>query len=1252
MKRKILSLFLVMAVLTTCITIPTFAEPVVYDVSVNGDGSVTATYDPDTYTMIISGTGAMKDYNNKVSNDCVPYYNNLASMKKIIVEEGITHIGTNAFYAYYSYYRDNYWASSVTELSLPSTLESIGKYAFQGLGRGVETFDLVIPEGVTLIDDLAFCSAFSSSTNVVITLPSSLKTIGDSAFAGIGGISEIIIPEGVETLEMSVFSGVTSLTDITIPSTVTSMGDSVFYGCTNVENFTLNSSDLTVTSYLFGQSTNVMGYNKTEKIASIPASQYYIISSLEALGYTVNVVGEEVSEEIKWTSYPNDIVYDIGVDGDNVKGYWNPYTKEFDVVGLGAMGFTSHPYFTVLGSINKVNIHEGVTEICANAFYHSRILSGSTSYYKMSAATEVNIASSVTKIGNSAFYNGSYTTVNFAENSQLNSIGTSVFASSNLSKINLEDTHITEISGSLFSGCDDLTNIELPFGVTSIGNSAFAGSGLTNIDFLEGIESIGDSAFSSIDGITDITIPSTVKNIGSNAFNDCYAVKTVEYNAINASLGSSIFGTTMGKNATNKSATVPKSQRYIIESLTELGYNISTYGEDSSNVSASYPTENVWSVGAEGDNIIALYNDTTKTLYLEGSGKMMDYNYYHWNSSSTNKIPYQYKLGQIKTIIMDDDITHIGSYAFFTKDVGRTNSSTSPLQRIEEIKFPKNLKSIGSNAFDYMNEYYRSITVDIILPEGLEVIENGFNMACIRTLVIPSTVTEMTISPYAVSTVVNKIKTDQSNSISKVVGTEVYLYSTNTSLLTAAQSKPLDSDKIHFLDNPATSGVLENGITWTYDPDTQTLTFDTTDATSTEIPSYTVGYQPWYACSYHYGAPRTYGFGGVTGIGSGALMGLDYGSVGNIDYYGNSSLGGAITSQTGVPTTYGGSSNPNTDSDLGGSGGGGSTGNDPSQNPSDDTSETGIWVYVDDVEVDFPDVQPRVWFGEVYAPLRFINQDLGAKVLWNNESRTATIQRTTANGSKVEIELTVGSSSMVVNGKEYTSEEIGMEATVLFENGRLLLPGRAIVKAWDDVFFKNVYTATAYKDYYYYQDDGESEDKLEEVPEIDNFVSNGVEITPDNEEEVLSDYGETKILVNAESTFFFVSTPILVSVYMDSTGNVAVSDNLYIENKCASGPVIIEEIKVIKANQWELRNYTTFDFKNALADSKFIGLEINGVTVGEDGSVIMNEDLYSSILHSESKELEINAKLPAQRKAIKEIGAGIIFTVDFDKYGE
>ncbi len=895
---------------------------------------------------------------------------------------------------------------------------------------------------------------------------------------------------------------------------------------------------------------------------------------------------------------------------DSVKASFDSETGILTISGTGDMKDFTSSYrsdFNKNWYIKEIIIEEGITSIGNYSFYFCNSNINGTTHYNLSQLESITIPASVKEIGGGAFQRAAINEVIFAEGSKLEIIGANAFSDcTNLGSIDLTNTTIKTIKYSAFSECSALAEINMK-----------------NTE----LSTIENAAFSNCSALTSIELPNTVSSLGFSVFNGCTNVSSFIYLGDSLTWDSAAFGSgssSMGYKVDSKTASLSANQLYLKSKFENMGYTVSTVGT-ASDVWSSYPDNLVTDIGAEGDNVKAYYNDITNTLDVIGTGAIADYYWTVYGGGNDNAIGYS-PLGTGYSVInFHDGITYIGSGLF---SCVQTTGDTTHLSNVTELNLSTTLEGIGVRAFYGMN-YVDSL----VLPSSLKSIASGaFEGDGFGTLTNLSTDTQTIDSAFG------NIE-------------NAYLYSTNTSMLTTMQAS-LDGENIHFLDEPATSGVLENGITWTYDPDTQTLTFDTTNATSTEIPSYSVGYQPWYACSYHYGAPRTYGFGGVTGIGSGALMGLDYGSVGNIDYYGNSLLGGAITSQTGVPTTYGGSSNPNTDSDLGGSGDGGSTGNNPSQNPSDDTSETGIWVFVDDVEVDFPDVQPRVWFGEVYAPLRFINQDLGAKVLWDNESRTATIQRTTANGNKVEIELTVGSSSMVVNGKEYSSEEIGMEATVLFENGRLLLPGRAIVKAWDDVFFKNLYTATAYKDYYYYQNDGEAEDKLEDVPEIDNFVSNGVEITPDNEEEVLSDYGETKILVNAESTFFFVSTPILVSVYMDSTGNVAVSDNLYIENKCASGPVVIEEIKVIKANQWVLRNYTAFDFKNALADSKFIGLEINGVTVGEDGSVIMNEDLYSSILHSESKELEINAKLPAQRKAIKEIGAGIIFTVDFDKYGE
>lgn len=592
-------------------------------------------------------------------------------------------------------------------------------------------------------------------------------------------------------------------------------------------------------------------------------------------------------------------------------------------------------------------------------------------------------------------------------------------------------------------------------------------------------------------------------------------------------------------------------------------------------------------------SIIGTYNPDTKTLDIEGTGAMKRY--------TTGTSPVS-QLVDVEVINIGEGITEVRNCFGY--------DGSNYFKNLKELNLPTTLTYLGQYAF-----YNVGWTVEeIILPmENLQADNNSLSGAWTTITILSK---GGSVSGQGIS------------GMSLKSGGKVYCWK--------AMNRPLGNGPTYvYFDDMANSGTLYNGITWSYDSSTGTLTFDGEG----EIPTYSTDAEtPWYGTGIAYN-PSSYVFGsGITGIGS-AFAGMggaskNYGSGTTI--YAPGSLSNAISSA--LPNA--------TIEDISNSG---STGGDNS----DDTSETGIWVYVDNNEVDFPDVQPRVNFGVVYAPLRFINEDLGADVYWNQSEHYATIVKT-ENGKTVSIVLRPNSSSMWVNGQEYTEDELGLGATVLLENGRLLLPGRAIVKAWETVQFRAVYTSTSYRDYYYINEitDEPVDDKIETEDSTPDLTENDKLITEDNQTEVLSGYGDTKILVNAESTFFFVSTPILVSVYMDSTGNVAVSDNLYIENKCASGPVVIEEIKVIKANQWALRNYTTFDFKNALADSKFIGLEINGVTVGEDGSVIMNEDLYSSILHSESKELEINAKLPAQRKAIKEIGAGIIFTVDFDKYGE
>ena len=87
---------------------------------------------------------------------------------------------------------------------------------------------------------------------------------------------------------------------------------------------------------------------------------------------------------------------------------------------------------------------------------------------------------------------------------------------------------LTSIGDRAFSYCDGLTAIELPDGLTSIGNRAFNYcESLTALELPGSLTSIGDGAFARCKKLYSIELPESIASIGGNPFSGCERLTSI-----------------------------------------------------------------------------------------------------------------------------------------------------------------------------------------------------------------------------------------------------------------------------------------------------------------------------------------------------------------------------------------------------------------------------------------------------------------------------------------------------------------------------------------------------------------------------------------------------------------------------------------------------------------------------------------------------------------------------------------------------
>lgn len=196
-------------------------------------------YNEDTETLTISGSGDMTDYDrDKNPAPWSQYY-----ISNVVINEGLKSIGSSAF-------------------SRLSMLESIS-----------------IPDGITSIGIEAFweCDSIKS-----INLPSSVTEFGEDAFSGCRALESFTIPQGVTTLPMGVLGACHSLKEINIPSSVTSIDIRAFSGSVNINKITVDSENPVFDSR-----------NNCNAVVETATDTLYIGCDSTVIDSTLTSIGEE-----------------------------------------------------------------------------------------------------------------------------------------------------------------------------------------------------------------------------------------------------------------------------------------------------------------------------------------------------------------------------------------------------------------------------------------------------------------------------------------------------------------------------------------------------------------------------------------------------------------------------------------------------------------------------------------------------------------------------------------------------------------------------------------------------------------------------------------------------------------------------------------------------------------------------------------------------------------------------------------------
>ena len=437
----------------------------------------------------------------------------------------------------YRYKEGEKWyivTNNLLSVTLPDTIKTIGDYAFAYNGS-LEKVN--IPSEVSKIPQECF---FGCKKMINMNLPDSVREIGSSAFEGCE-VLESVEMRGVVNVGDKAFYQCNKLVDVIFSYSLKSIGSSAFQYCTLTETLDLSSVEK-----LGG---NVFSHNSTIKKVILNDNLQVLESGV--FSYCRNL--EEINFPSELVSIGNYCFERTGIKSAVFGGKLKEIGKKafescwslagtidlstVETIGEDAFGWCTDIKKVILCDELKI-LEKETFEMCVGI-------------------REINMPPELVEIKDHCFSEVRMSMATFG-------------------------TKLKKIGASAFLGCTELSEVNFSEGLTHIETDAFYGcKKLSKIELPESIEKIGNFAFAST-AVQVLVIPENLSVIGYGAFQKCKNLETLYFNAMNCTVDK--YGhieTNLNYGNLEKSSPFYDcniKNVYLGEGITSIGGNSDTYG--------------------------------------------------------------------------------------------------------------------------------------------------------------------------------------------------------------------------------------------------------------------------------------------------------------------------------------------------------------------------------------------------------------------------------------------------------------------------------------------------------------------------------------------------------------------------------------------------------------------------------------------------------------------------------------------------